>query len=385
MADHALPSRYQNRWQAEALYGDMAGRYAGLYLAADPLADSLVEWLGDASEGANAQFESALRQGIAGVAGAPAPLRDFFEAVESMPPWVDFAQIDRGALAYQRFGLMGMIILSAWSLLNGYHSAAAVKPLAITGQLRHNPQRRLAETARFVSEATQLRGLRRGQPGHEIAIRVRVIHAHVRRHCLDAPGWKTSEWGLPINQADMFGTLLEFSLLVMDGVRRIGFDVTADEGEAILALWRYCGHLSGVDPWLLSHMQSEDATRRVADLIHLVQPGPDEDSRALADALLDVPGQNAPGQTASVVGRLIMRFHHGLARALNGPEIADGLGLPDDLWKYAEYPARAVIQPLEAIRRRVPGATRAAAFIGNEAVRRDLQRVLRGHEPDFRA
>ncbi|MEM8607252.1 MAG: oxygenase MpaB family protein [Myxococcota bacterium] len=385
MADGDFPERYRHRWQATKLYGELADRYADQYLRTDPVADALVDWLRAGPKEHAEQFERALRLGVASVPAACPELQAFFERIESIPPWVDFAQIERGAFAYQRFGLVGMIILSAWSLLNGYHSSAAVKPLAMTGQLTHNPQRRLAETARFVSEATQRQGLRRGQPGHEITVRVRLIHAYVRRSCLENPEWRTDAWGLPINQADMFGTLLEFSLLVMDGVRRLGFDLTDDEVEAILALWRYCGHLSGVDPWLLSHFESEEATRRIADLIHLVQPGPDDDSQALVDALLLVPGRNVSGESPSALARFITRFHHGLARAFNGPEISDNFGLPDDFWQYAEYPTRAIVRPMEAIRRRIPGASRIASHLGNEAVRRDLRRVLRGNDPDFRS
>lgn len=383
--DAPFPSRYRQRWQASHFFGDVADRYASFYTLSDPVADQLVDWLRTQRTAGQPLFEQALRRGIATVPDAAPELRGFFEAVEAIPRWVDFEQINHGALAYQRFGLVGMIILSAWSLLNGYHSSAAVKPLVMTGQLRHNAQRRLAETARFVSEATQVNGLRRGHLGHEISVRVRLIHAHVRRDCLESERWRTDEWGLPINQADMLGTLLEFSLLMMDGARRLGFELTESEADAILALWRYCGHLSGVDPWLLSQLQSEAKVRRIADLIHLVQPGPDEDSATLAEALLQVPGQNVPGKAHSWIARFVTRFHHGLARALNGPEIADDLGLPDDLWQYVEYPARAIMKPLEALRQRVPGGNRVAARIGNEAVRRDIHRLLRGVEPSFGA
>lgn len=383
--DSIFPSRYRRRWQAGHFFGETADQYASFYTQSDPVADRLADWLQARGEPGRSLFEKALREGIASVPESPAELQEFFSAAETIPRWVDFEQINRGALAYQRFGLVGLIVLSAWSLLNGYHSSAAVKPLAMTGQLRRNAQRRLAETARFVSEATQVNGLRPGHSGHEISLRVRLIHSHVRRSCLASGSWRTHEWGLPINQADMFGTLLEFSLLMMDGARRLGFELTESEADAILALWRYCGHLSGVDPWLLSQLQSETKTRRVADLIHLVQPGPDEDSVALAEALLEVPGQNAPGKAPSWVARFVTRFHHGLARALNGPEIADDLGLPDDLWQYVEYPARAIIRPLETLRRRVPGGNRVAARIGNDAIRRDLRRLLRGVEPSFGA
>jgi len=383
MTETDFPSRYENREEARRQFGDDADRYASFYFVGDPPADALVEWIERNGESAKAQFELALGSGISALPGASPELKQFFERAETVPAWVDFDQIRLGALAYQRFGILGMIVLSAWSLINGYHSSAAVKPLAFTGELSHRPQRRLAETARFVSEATQVDGLRSGRPGREISLRVSLIHSHVRRACLDSGRWRSDLWGLPINQADMFGTLLEFSLLMMDGAQRLGFFLTAQEREAILAMWRYCGHLSGVDPWLLDHLGSEANTRRLAELLRLVQPGPDEDSRALTEQLLQVPGQNAKGKGPPFLALTVSRIHNGLARAFNGPEIADDLGIPNDLWQYSVYPIRAAVAPFEWLRRRVPGASELASQVGNRAVRGDLTRILRGEEPSF--
>ncbi len=383
MAELSFPSRYQNRAEARLRFGSDADRYAGYYLVGDPVADDLVEWMERSGALARTQFERALEHGIAAVPDAAPELDRFFARAEGLPSWVDFEQLQTGALAYQRFGILGMIVLSAWSLINGYHSSAAVKPLAFTGQLHHNTQRRLAETARFVSEVSQVDGLRAGRPGRDISLRVSMIHAHVRRACLQSNQWRSEAWGLPINQADMFGTLLEFSLLMMDGAQRLGFFLTLEEREAILAMWRYCGHLSGVDPWLIEQLGSETETRRLADLLRLVQPGPDEDSLTLTEQLLKVPGQNAKGKAPPVLALAVSRIHNGLARAFNGPEIADDLGIPDDLWQYAIYPIRAAVTPVELLRRSVPGASRLAAQLGNQAIRSDLTRILRGEEPSF--
>ena len=379
-----LPTRYSNRAQARRRFGDDADRYAGFYLEGDPVADELAAWLRSGGAAAKQDFETALRSGLHSVADPAPPLATFFETVELVPSWVDFDELEQGALAYQRFGIMGMIVLSAWALINGYHSSAAVKPLAFTGQLKYNTQRRLAETARYVSEATQVNGLRRGRPGYEISIRVRMIHAHVRHACMASPDWRADEWGVAINQSDMLGTLLEFSLLMMEGARRLGLHVTPEERKAIIAMWRYSGHLSGIDPWLLEHLSTEGRTRRIADLVGLVQPGPDEDSLMLANQLLKIPEADVEHGLPKAVVFAFSRFHNGLARALNGHEIADNLGVPDDLWQYIEYPVRAVVAPLERLRRAIPGADRAFARANNVLIRKDLERNLRGREAEFK-
>ncbi|KPK53789.1 MAG: hypothetical protein AMJ63_05175, partial [Myxococcales bacterium SG8_38_1] len=135
--------------------------------------------------------------------------------------------------------------------------------------------------------------------------------------------------------------------------------------------------------WLLGHLRSEAETRRIAELIRLVQPGPDEDSLALTRQLLNVPKQNARGAGPGILGVAVSRFHNGLARALNGPEIADNLGIPDDLWRYSEYPVRAVLRPLERLRRVIPGASALVAHTNNTIIRRDLERILRGAQAEF--
>ena len=379
--DAPFPERYSHRARARLLYGDDADRYARFYLESDPVADALAAWITKNGASARADFERALSNGIE--SGAAPELRRFFDRAQVVPDWVDFDEIRLGALAYQRFGVLGMIVLGAWSLVNGYHSSAAVKPLAFTGQLEHDTERRLAETARFVSEATQVDGLRSGRRGREIALRVSLIHAYVREACLRSEGWKTWVWGVPINQADMFGTLLEFSLLMIDGAMRLGFVITPEERKAILSMWRYCGHLSGVDPWLLSHLSSEADTRRIADLIQLIQPGPDEDSRVLTRRLLQGPDRDEHRSGPALLTRALVRFQSGLARALNGPEVADDLDIPDDVWKHSLHAVRAVVRPLEWLRRRIPGGTEMASRLGNLAVRSDLNRILQGSEPTF--
>jgi hypothetical protein len=170
---------------------------------------------------------------------------------------------------------------------------------------------------------------------------------------------------------------------MMDGAQRLGFFLSSEEREAILAMWRYCGYLSGVDPWLLEQLGSEAKTRRLADLLRLVQPGPDEDSLALTQELLKVPGQNAKGKGPPALALTVSRIHNGLARAFNGPEIADDLRIPNDLWQYSVYPIHAAVAPFEWLRRHVPGASRLASHLGNRAVRGDLTRILRGEEPSF--
>jgi hypothetical protein len=388
-AEYEFADRYINREQARHRYGPLADAYARFQLRGDPLADALVESFSAEGPRAREHFERWLETDRL-PEGASAALAAFAEAMRTPPPWADFQKMKLGALTYQRLGPAQMLILSAWSLINGYHSAAAVKPLSFTGRLDRGAYRRLAETGRFVTEVSQTDGMRRFSDGFKTTVRVRVLHAQVRRMLSLSPEWDRRAWGVAINQADMAGTVIEFSLLLLRGARAMGFCFSREESEAVVHLWRYVGHVSGVDPRLLEEFETEERGTRFAYLVKLIQPGPDQDSLDLADALRRVPGEAAlrigGGRPADVrMARFMERYHDGLAWAFNGEEIATNLEIPNPSWRFAIYPTRIVIGTLERARRILPFGTPLMARLGNRAIRQRVKEMLEGAEPDFEA
>ncbi len=375
-----LPSRYVNRAEARRRFGALADRYASFMMRGDPLADELVRWMRGAAE--NALFEQALTQGLASLDDPPEPLRRFFTHVEARPDWLDDDALALGARTYQRMGKAVMFILSAWSLMNGYHSAPAVKPLAFTAQLAKMAPRRLAETGRFVVETCQDGGMKRFGQGFILAVRVRVLHARVRAMILRSGRWKTADWGVPINQADMLGTVMEFSLLVLAGARHIGYRFEPHESEALVHLWRYSGYLSGVDEELLDELSTEARGEHFAEMIKLIQPGPDQDSLDLAAALRVVPQQVGETEYEKRMGSVLVKVHDGLTWAFNGEAIASGLRIPNARWRHVVHPIRAMVIAFETTRRAL-GADDFVAAWGNRILRRDIARMLAGVEPSF--
>jgi hypothetical protein len=375
--------RYVNREQARRTYGSWADEFAAHYQLGDPVADALMEVIALQGNSVRQEFQQALEHGSHVVSNPHPAWKAFFKQVEDVPAWVDFNRINLGARTYQRIGSAGMLILSSWSLMNGYHSAPAVKPLMFTKQLDQMALRRLAETGRFVTETTQVDGLRRFGLGFKIGVHVRLMHAMVRRNALRQTWWRNDEWGIPINQADMIGTLIEFSLLVLHGASLLGFQFSREEREAVVHLWRYAGYIGGVEPKLLRCLSDEPSGTRLAELIHMIQPGPDQDSLDLAEALRNVPVQMASSSAEVRMVPWLVKVHDGLTRAFNGDQIADELRIPNSAWKYVVYPMRAMVTPLELCRRCIPGATGLASRIGNYVIRNDIRKLLNYREPSF--
>lgn len=378
------PTRVSNLAAARRDYGALADLYCEKLMQGDPLADAVVARMMSMPRAeAMAMLERALDHGIAAVPNAPKELVALFDSIDRVPAWVDWERVALGARTYQRTGPAGSLVLSAVSLMNGYHSSAAIKPLLFTGRLDVMARRRLAETGRFIGETIQEDGLRRFSQGFKTTIKVRVVHATVRAMLQRSPGWNNEAWGLPINQADLVATNLSFSIALVEGVRHIGLRFSKEEVDALLHLWRYSGTLSGCDVGMLPC--TEEDAMRLAELFDLMQPGPDEGSTLLAKALRGaITEERKDGSLPAPVREFLLRYHDGITRDVIGDEKSDRLGVGSPEWKWVVRGMRPLVQASEIVRERVPFGTRLAARLGNKLWLETIARELEGHVADFR-
>jgi hypothetical protein len=186
-------------------------------------------------------FTRAARDGITRVPEAPASFRAFFGETERIPAWVDPVRLERGRRLFLRYGPLAGAVLGGRSLVLGYMSPAGNKPLVLSGRLEAQAPRRLAETGRFVQAISEPRGLDVGADGYQITLKVRYMHAQVRAMIERSGTWDEASWGRPINQHDMAGTTLLFSIAVLDGLRTLGATIPRAEADDYLHLWRVIG------------------------------------------------------------------------------------------------------------------------------------------------
>jgi ER-bound oxygenase mpaB/B'/Rubber oxygenase, catalytic domain len=375
------PWASRSKWLAPRLSFDAAQleSFARAHHAGDGLADELARWLAAEPRG-HRDFERALTLGIDAL-HAPAPeLRAFFDDVERVPAWLDREKIALAGALYHRTYVGSLHVLFALGLLTGYLSSGVARVLASTGGLERMAPRRLAETDKFVTDVYGPGQLTRSSAGYETTVRVRLMHAMVR-HKLLARNWDTRAWGVPINQADMAGTTLQFSITYLLGLRALGFHVSAAEADAVLHTWRYVGRLSGVDEALLPRTEGE--ARGQLRLSFASQAGPSDESRALARALLSAPATMV-GDAARPWVERVMRSRAGFARLVMGDEAADALGLPDELaFKLAPLATFPVVYGAEWLRRLTPFATRGLCSLGASLAGRMSSALLAGKAPSY--
>jgi ER-bound oxygenase mpaB/B'/Rubber oxygenase, catalytic domain len=343
-------------------------RFRRFASAGDPLADAVVAMMRDLPAGqGRGMFERALTGGIAAVPHAPPALAGFFTEVDTAPPWLDRDLLDRGSRVVARTGLLGMVfVMPMMGLYGGYLASRANKTLLRTGDLDSMAARRLAETANWWVDVTTPGGLDRFAPGSTGVLRVRIMHAQVRAAMAGRPDWDQAGWDAPVNQIQLAGTLLLFSLVMLLGSRLLGLRFAGRDTEAALHLWRYVGHLMGVCPELVPVTEAE--AWRLFWLEGATEFRPDADSRRLGQALLAAsPGLLLPPRwkQSSRAGRVLVNCQGAYARLVLGRQNADFLGAPDSrACRAALIVAAAAVLTAESVRPLVPGATGLSERIG---------------------
>jgi hypothetical protein len=355
-------------------------RYGNYLWEGDPLADKLAKKFHEVGMAQAMQQLGAALDGKR-VANSPRELELLMAQVEETPSWLDKRLLDVGARLSQRSGILGEYVLSCVSLMGGYRSAAANKPIAFTGALESMAPRRLAETAKFGFDVTRTGAMARGAAGFKAAVKVRMMHAHVRLMLDQSPKWKHETWGLPINQADLIATNTLFSAVYLGGLRVLGMQISDEESLGVMHLWRYIGYLMGVDEALLP--ATEDEGTRMAWLAGVTQPPADEDSRLLGQALMSVPLQRAESPIEKLAAQVDIQLRSGFSRAVLGDRAGDDLGLPNTPLKFALAITTPIIFALESVRRLVPGMTNIAVLLGDNFQRRMVERPLQGKPATF--
>lgn len=183
---------------------------------------------------------------------------------------------------------------------------------------------RLYETTQHILQVTQsLSTIKPGGEGHASSIRVRLLHAAVRRRILKLAAEKPSyysvdDFGIPINDLDCIATIGTFSAtLIWVGFPRQGIFIREQEIIDYIALWRLVAYYMGTPT---SPFENPAKAKRMMESLLVTEIVPTETSKVLANNII----LSLQGQAPTYASR---DFLNANARWLNGNELADALGL----------------------------------------------------------
>ncbi len=303
------------RW-SDALLDEMRQR-------TDPPADVIVEELfAQGSIGAvNDLLGKLFRSDEPVPPGMPERVRIYFEDTAALPGWADSEKIALAQKLFTRAGWQVAMGLFCSSLPQSYAAAKGARVLVQTGEMMRHVRQRIFETAQFLFDVLDEGGLGPEGRGVRTVQKIRLMHAGIR-HLLTSraePKWDAPYLGMPINQEDLAGTLMTFSVVTLDAMSRLGVSVSAEEGEAWVHLWNVVGHLLGIREELLPRDVADGEA--LMDAIRLRQWEPSEEGRKLARALVELMQERYfPGTALDGVPVAIVRY-------LAGDHCGDLLGL----------------------------------------------------------
>jgi len=232
--------------------------------------DDIVRLSAEAAE--SLSLLSSQDEEAASTSPARRALADFHCRYSTPPSFVDWEQLQRGIDIFVTYAPAAGTSLYYRSLVGGFSIPKITQVLFATRYLAppsppEKVKERLMDTGGFLAACfapvSDNRGdeqktattvpaaaIRPGGPGWAAALRVRHLHARVRRSILQSKtlDWDTEENGIPINQEDMSATVLAFSVNVLIGIEFIGGRALSEEDQKdYLALWRYLSWLLGVE------------------------------------------------------------------------------------------------------------------------------------------
>ena len=289
----------------------------------DPLAD---EALASILSNQSHPSQDALQTIREAAAKGDRACRDFLEAIYEVPSWVDPDALAVGKDVFKRYSIFAMAIMVLGTLPRTYAPARSATVLIHTGRLHQDILRRLYETATMVDHILQADAPYPDSQGFQTIIRVRLMHAMVRRHVLN----RQDAWpypGQPISQLEMALVGSCFCVNLLDGLQRLGISLSDAECQAYQSLWRYANHLMGVDKDLLATSLDEeyDLYQKLSQILWQ----PNQQSRQLTSNLFDALHWQAPFYLPAPLLRA-------LAVALLEPDLAVSLGVSSSaIWRLA--------------------------------------------------
>ena len=322
-----IPTDYRQGYEkARVVKPDLADKYVAHTLIGDPVGEAMMEDLSELDAGEQRRLIDAAMNDRGGDAlrDAPASLREFFGEAEALPEWLDYSEFAPGVRMFHRNSQVVLAAFVAGVLIEGFTTNIA-KSFFITGRVRDQGVRRLGQNNRHMMEIYLPGGLYRDGDGWKLSVRIRLVHAQLRRLLNDSEDWDAEAWGEPISAAHLGFAVSAFSARLLKHMKTLGARYNDEEYASFMAVWRYTGYLMGIPESIL--FRDADEALKLYDVGLMCEPDSPIESVVMAHSLVN----SAPliaGITEPDARRHLARYVYRISRGLIGKETADSLMYP---------------------------------------------------------
>lgn len=312
-------------------------KFAPLYHEVDDLGDAAVKetYLKLKYTEASALMKKYSEEKVSENDDSPESVKQLFIQMQEIPEWLDENLANVGARFCMRTGANGLIILRDFTLMGGYDFAYLNKPLIFTGALKKGAVKRLKDTLEFWVHVTREDALKPNSEAYQLIVRTRLMHSYARLKIKEKTDWNFEIWGEPINSWDMIATYTGFSLVFMQGLKKLGIKISSEEEQGVFHLWKYIGYLLGIPAQFLPENRQE-AVQQFYWWTTIQDEG-DDDSAHLAEALLQENLDNTIYKH-SFQRKMLLRLHQSMNWYLLDEEINHRLEIPKPKKAFSIFP-----------------------------------------------
>ncbi|MFZ4825914.1 MAG: oxygenase MpaB family protein [Phototrophicaceae bacterium] len=224
---------------------------------ADPVADDVVEAIYTKNDLAeiNRIFNVMIENDDLPLTEMPPEVQQYLLQTSPLPDWADADKLKLASDVFDAFGIPIVFMLFGASLPVLYAAHPGAEILVATTRMTEQLPRRIVETAQFVMNVTAPNAFDDTGRGIRSTQKVRLMHATIRRFIRNSPEWgklwNNDHYGLPINQSDLAATMLSFSSVVIGCMKRSAIELSDEQTEAYLHLWKVVGFILGVQEQLI--------------------------------------------------------------------------------------------------------------------------------------
>lgn len=322
-----IPTDYiEGYGRANNVNSDVAKNYIAHQLIADPEADAVIAELGDMDR---AQFAMLIRAVMDDPGGsvlkdAPASVQRLVHGLDTPPNWVNYDEFLPGSHMFLRNARVVLAAFVGGTLVEGFTTNIS-KSFFITGRVRDQGVRRLMQNNRHMLESFLPGGLERSGDGLKLSMRLRLVHAQVRKLLKESGEWDTEAWGVPLSSAHLGLAIAGFSARLLHHMKRLGAKYTDEERRSFMAVWRYTGYIMGIPESIL--FKDEEEALELYRIGIICEPHPGQEEIVMAHALINsaplVVGIQDPKERQKLANYVFR-----ISRAIIGPEMADRLRYP---------------------------------------------------------
>ncbi|MCY4624628.1 MAG: oxygenase MpaB family protein [Chloroflexi bacterium] len=323
-----VPGDYLKGYEeARKMDPGLADTYVAHTRVGDEVMDAVVQELAPLPQAQVHQFINAgMQEDWKGLRNAPQLLRDFFmDARQPDPDWLDHDAFRPGYRAFQRNSVLVLSAFVTGTLLDGF-STLISKSFVQTGRIFDNGVWRLRQNNRHQVEIFWPGGLERQGDGWKLSVRIRLVHAQVRRLRAQTEEWDHDAWGVPLSSAHMGYAVACFATRSVIHSESLGARYNEEERAGFHDEWRYAGYLMGVPETIL--FTDENHARNIFRIGSICEPPPTPEAIIMTNALVNSAPLVAGIDDRESRQKLVNNVIYPVARGLVGKKLSDQLKFP---------------------------------------------------------